>query len=217
MRKSTVLVTIIVLCVWAFSGIAHATPSTLIWIPSTDIQAAGQTHFGSDVYAPSTGSALTDIGVTLGTGKVEYGLDYLSQTGIKDPVRLNVKALIKDETAGAPRLAVGAFDVGGVAASNMVYLLGSKTFHGTRATLGWCAGDGTLGRDKDMILLGVDRAFSPKWWGAVDYQSGKSAFGALSAGVSYNFTPSRSLILGYDWYNDSGLSDTVTMQLDVNF
>ncbi len=214
MRTNMLL--IIVLCIIA--GAAHATPSTLVWIPSTDIQAAKVSHLGYDIYAPSSGSTLTDLGLTFGTGKVEYGVDYLSMDGIQDPVRLNAKVMLKDETPTMPRLVAGTFDTGGDAASSMVYLLGSKTFSGTRVHLGYCAGKSSvLGSDNKMILAGVDRAFDSKWWGGVDYQSGRSSFGALNVGISYNFTPTRSLILGYDWYNDSSLSDTLTMQLDVNY
>ncbi|MHB1458065.1 MAG: hypothetical protein ACYC0V_14240, partial [Armatimonadota bacterium] len=64
---------------------------------------------------------------------------------------------------------------------------------------------------------GLDKSLNDKVWAAVDYQSGKSAFGALSAGVAYNFTKTTSLIVGYDWYNDSNLADTFTAQLDINF
>ena len=32
------------------TALAHATPSTQIWIPSTDIQAFGVPHFGFDTY-----------------------------------------------------------------------------------------------------------------------------------------------------------------------
>lgn len=209
---------IVLLIICAVAGAAHATPSTLVWIPSTDIQPANVTHFGYDVYAPSSGSTLNDIGLTFGSGKVEYGVDYLSMDGIRDPVRLNAKALLKDETASMSRLVAGVFDAGGYAASNMVYLLGSKTFSGTRLHFGCCSGKAdVLGSDHTMLLLGVDRAFGPKWWGAVDYQSGRSSFGALSVGVSYNFTPSRSLILGWDWYSDPSLPDTLTVQVDANF
>ena len=51
----------------------------------------------------------------------------------------------------------------------------------------------------------------------MDYQSGKSALGALSFGVGYSLTPNASLLLGYDIYNNSAYKNTVTVQLDVNF
>ena len=216
MRKSIIAI-VIIICVLGCGIPAHATPSTLVWIPSTDIQPAGTTHLGYDAYSPDSGDTLTDLGLTFGTGKVEYGVDYLSITGIEDPVRLNAKLLLADETASSPRLAVGAMDFGGDAASNMVYLVGSKTFPAARCTFGVCTGkENALGDDNTMLLVGLDKQISPKWWAGVDYQSGRSGFGALNAGVAYCFTPNANLIAGYDWYNDSSLADTLTLQLDVN-
>lgn len=195
-----------------------ATPSTLIWIPSTDIQAVGTTHFGVDVYAPTEGSSLLVTGLTFGSRKIEYGFDYLRQDGLEDPLRLNIKALLRDEGKHTPRIVIGAFDIGSGAASNIAYMLASKSIGTCRVTGGWAIGKkSTMGEDNSTVLLGVDANLSDRWWGAIDYQSGKSGFGALSAGISYRFTPKTSLILGYDWYNASELSDTLTVQLDIDF
>jgi len=197
---------------------AHSTPSTLVWIPTTDIQPAGQGHLGIDVYAPSKGFALTDYGVTYGTGKIEYGVDYLAQSGLEDPLRLNGKVLLKAETSKYPALAVGIFDLGGTAASNQAYILGSKTFSAGRLTLGYSNGKkSVLGTDNNMLLVGFDKTLSKKWWVGADYQSGQSGFGALSAGLQYTFTPTTSMILGYDRWNNRSLSDTITMQFDMNY
>ncbi len=38
---------------FSFTAFAFATPSTLIWAPSTDIQPYGKIHAGADVYAPT--------------------------------------------------------------------------------------------------------------------------------------------------------------------
>jgi hypothetical protein len=69
-------------------------------------------------------------------------------------------------------------------------------------------------------LLSWDRTISEvsdKLWLAVDYQSGKSAVGALSFGAAWAFTPKISLIVGYDVFNAKGSADTFTTQLDINF
>ncbi|MHB0998655.1 MAG: hypothetical protein ACYC27_05360 [Armatimonadota bacterium] len=219
MRKRIITIAITALCVCIIMGAVNATPSTLVWIPSTDIQAAGIGHLGIDTYAPSEGDALLDYGITFGSGKFEYGIDYLSiDGGVTSPTRWNAKYLLKDESGNIPRLTAGVYDAGGSAASNIVYLLGSKTFPAARVTLGFGQGkESVLGEDNKMIFLGLDKSLTDKIWAAIDYQSGKSAFGALSAGVAYNFTKNTSVILGYDWYNDSNLSDTLTVQLDMNF
>ena len=76
-----------------------------------------------------------------------------------------------------------------------------------------------LGADADMLLAGIDGYLTPskKWWGAVDYQSGKNAFGAPNLGVSYAFTEKVSVIVGYDIYNVAAVCNTTTTQVDVNF
>jgi hypothetical protein len=68
-----------------------------------------------------------------------------------------------------------------------------------------------------MLLLAFERQLSKRWWGAVDYASGDSTFGAVSPGVAYTFSPNTSVILGYDFYNNSDFTDTITVQVDINF
>lgn len=53
MRKYKVIVLGLALCVMSCAR-AYATPSTLIWAPSTDIQPYGKVHFGADTYIPTT-------------------------------------------------------------------------------------------------------------------------------------------------------------------
>ena len=198
---------------------AFATPSTLIWIPSTDIQANDTGHLGIDMYAAKEGHPLLDYGLTFGTKNFEYGVDYLNTVGgVSGPVRWNAKYMVKEESKSMPRISVGLYDAGGTTASNIGYILASKTFPLARLTFGYGTGKASvLGDDNNMIFAGLDKSINDKVWVAVDYQSGKSAFGALSTGVAYNFTKSTSLIVGYDWYNDSNLADTFTAQLDINF
>lgn len=205
---------------------ALATPSTLIWIPSTDIQPNRTWHLGIDTYftARNTGQATVyDIGPEYGFagGRAEVGIDYISPND--NSLFFNAKYLLTPEKSGTPAVVVGGFGFGtkkGVTDYNLMYLEGAKALGPVRLTLGYCHGkESTLGRDPNMLLAGVDGYLdrAKKWWGAVDYQSGKNAFGALSAGVSYAFAPNTSVIVGYDWYNDTALKDTVTTQLDVNF
>jgi hypothetical protein len=48
-------ITVLLLCYFfCISGLAFATPSTLIWTPSTDIQPYKKIHLGADIYAPTT-------------------------------------------------------------------------------------------------------------------------------------------------------------------
>lgn len=216
MKKFELL--LILVCLAAFAGAAFATPSTLVWIPSTDIQPAEALHFGVDVYDPSDGDTLSVFGLTIGAGKsVEGGIDYLSMPGQQDPVRFNAKAAVLKEGDGVPAVVLGVYDFGGDAASNIVYALGSKSFSFGRITFGYGIGkEDVLGPDNNMVFLGYDKVLTDKWWFAADYQSGESAFGAVSAGVAYTISPNSSLLVGYDWYNDSMLSNTFTVQFDAN-
>jgi hypothetical protein len=202
---------------------AWATPSTLIWIPSTDIQADKTFHLGIDTFnVPSGGSWPTDYGVTYGFagGKAEVGVDYFG--GAEHPVYFNAKYLALTETEDLPAIALGAYNFGTESDAtdyNMLYVLGAKTFGKARVTLGYCNGnEDTLGADENMLLAGVDGYLTEdkKWWGAVDYQSGKNAFGALSFGVSYSFAENASVLVGYDLFNDSAIDDVITVQVDIN-
>ncbi|MCX5668771.1 MAG: hypothetical protein NTX89_01435 [Candidatus Omnitrophica bacterium] len=49
-----------VFCTFVLSN-AYATPSTLIWAPSTDIQPYKKIHLGYDLYAPTTGKNANDL------------------------------------------------------------------------------------------------------------------------------------------------------------
>ena len=216
---------ILLLAVCCTAAIVWATPSTLVWIPSVDIQANNTWHLGVDNYfTPTDGTrSPTDVGVTYGfaNGRAEAGIDYLG--GQDDPFFFNAKVLVTPETSGVPAIAVGVYNLGtksDVTDYNMLYALVAKTFGGVRLTAGYCHGsEGALGMDPDMLLLGLDGYLSrdKKWWGAVDYQSGDNAFGALSFGVSYAVARNVSLLVGYDIYNAPGMDGTITTQLDINF
>lgn len=215
MGKRAVLTALMII---GLATVAYATPSTLVWIPSTDIQ-SGSAHFGVDAFL-AEGDAedpATDFGLTFGNGKYEYGVDCFE--GIGDPIYLNAKALLKDETATSPRIAAGVYGLGTDSDTSyaIIYVLGSKTFDFGRLTAGYGVGrEEALGDDNGMLLLGFDRAIADEWWAAVDYQGGKSGFGALSAGVAYTINPTTSILVGYDWFNDSSLADCATIQFDVN-
>jgi hypothetical protein len=224
--KTQYALLVVMLMLVAMAG-AWATPSTLIWIPSTDIQANNTWHLGIDNYVAgnhTTAQApVYDIGPEYGfaDGKAEAGIDYI--TGFTQPLFFNLKYQFTPEKASIPAIAVGGeyFGTqGGVSDYDMLFVEGSKTFSGARLTLGYCHGNKTaLGVDPDMLLAGIDGTLTKdkKWWGAVDYQSGQNAFGALNTGVSYNFAANTSVIVGYDWYNNSATKNTFTTQLDINF
>jgi hypothetical protein len=196
-----------------------ATPSTLVWIPSTDIHAEGVMHYGTDYYGGKSIKPLYVHGLTFGSGKFEYGVDYATLAD-DSSTWFHGKVALVEESETMPKVVFGIYNAGKKedGSPNFIYALGSKTLDAARIHAGIATGrSSVLGDDNTMLLLGADKAFNSKWWGAVDYQGGKSGYGALNVGVAYSFTPKTSLIVGRDFYNDNSLDDTWTFQLDVNY
>ena len=214
------------------SFFVNATPSTQIWIPSTDIQTGKTAHLGIDNYTRIKtidglkGAGIYDFGLTLGVFSsksinVEVGVDYLTmgdEVYDKYPVFFNAKvgtpegALFKN----SPAIAVGAYNVGtkkNLTNYNIVYGLIAKTI----PVVGRLSGGYYFGNkhiltnekaetENEGLLLSWDRSMteiSDKLWLAVDYQGSKSYLGALNLGFSWSFSPNVSIIFAYDVYNNS--------------
>lgn len=108
---------------------AFATPSTQIWIPSTDIQPFKKVHFGFDEFikARKTGAATREAnvinnGVTVGVlpfekTQMEVGIDQRSY-GVEPtdsaPYYFNAKIGVPEDAlfANSPAIAVGGYDFG---------------------------------------------------------------------------------------------------------
>ena len=247
MKKVVNVCLMVVMLVGICAGTALATPSTQIWIPSTDIQGFKTLHLGIDNYIRAREDDggnrphVYDIGLTTGVLpfekiQMEAGFDLITNGSDADdnPLFFNAKIGSPEGTlfGGSPALAVGGFAFGteeDVTDYNIVYALAAKTlpFFG-RISAGYYVGNEDLlvdangEKDNDGVLLSWDRTLSEisdKLWAAVDYQGGDNSFGALSFGVSYAFAPNVSVIFGYDFYNENATAgeDTFTTQLDINF
>jgi hypothetical protein len=116
----------------AATGMALATPSTQIWIPSTDIQPYKTLHLGIDNYFRASGVAkgstatrdwnVMDIGLTAGVLpfeklQMEVGIDYLTIAGDPNdnhPVFGNFKIGTPEESLFnySPAIAVGMYNIG---------------------------------------------------------------------------------------------------------
>jgi hypothetical protein len=119
----------------ATTGIALATPSTQIWIPSTDVQAFGTFHLGIDNYfrasgvsksAPAAGSTrdanVMDIGPVAGIlpfekVQAEVGFDYLvnaNDPNDNHPWSANFKLATPEDSICkfSPAFAVGIYNLG---------------------------------------------------------------------------------------------------------
>jgi hypothetical protein len=155
---------------------AYATPSTQIWIPSTDIQPFGKVHLGFDQYiktrrvdGATREANVINNGITLGVlpmekFQMELGLDYRSygtQPADSSPFYFNAKIGTPEGSlfTGSPALAVGAYDIGTNkydSASNVgtdyniVYALAAKTLgKAGRFSAGYYQGNDKLLLDKD--------------------------------------------------------------------
>lgn len=230
MKKTTKILSLAMALVVSAASFAFATPSTQIWIPSTDIQAFGTGHLGIDNYlrtSKNEGGSWTapayDLGLTAGVLpfekiQMEVGVDYIvnGSAGDSNPFYLNAKLGTPEGSlfANSPALAVGAYNIGlkeDVTDQNIAYGLVAKTLPVVgRLSAGYFVGnsavlnDETGANDNHGVLLSWDRTLSEisdKLWAAVDYQGSDSAMGALSFGVSWAFSKNVSVIFGYDIYN----------------
>jgi len=226
------------------AGIASATPSTQIWIPSTDVQPFKKVHFGLDSYIKTksqngtTEPTVTNIGLTAGVLpfdkiQIEIGVDYRDTGGDHTyPLLFNAKIGTPEGALfnGSPAIAIGGYDFGtksDVTNYNLVYCLVAKTFENFgRFSAGYYTGNDELlldidgNRDNDGVLLSWDRTISEisdKLWAAIDYQGGENGYGALNFGVAWKFAPNVGVIFGYDIYNESTYKPTATIQLDIDF
>ncbi|MHB9154828.1 MAG: hypothetical protein ACYC5N_03935 [Endomicrobiales bacterium] len=211
----------------------YATPSTQIWNPSTDIQAARTFHLGVDNYFSVVDNKDkpyafgTDVGLTYGVSKnLEAGIDFLEPGA--DPLYFNAK-LGLPESGTIPALAVGGFNFGtrtDATNYNILYGVAAKTLPPAgRFSLGYYTGNDKLlvdesGEKANSGLIATwDKALTDKIWASIDYASGKSSYGSLNYGFSYLFAPNTSVIFGYVVFNNQTLNpnNTFTTQLDINF
>ncbi|MCM0083801.1 hypothetical protein L4X63_19620 [Geomonas sp. Red32] len=134
MKKLSKVLTLAMALTLGATGVAMATPSTQIWIPSTDVQAFGTFHLGIDNYLRASGvgrasgdpthrdANVYDIGPVAGflpfeKLQGEIGFDYLS-TGTEPndnhPWSANIKIGTPEDSLfkNSPALAVGGYNLG---------------------------------------------------------------------------------------------------------
>jgi hypothetical protein len=222
---------IIITVVYINSEFSYSTPSTQIWIPSTDFQKWKTMHLGLDNYFRSTkiegvrGAGIYDIGLTTSLlpfdkFQGEIGVDYLSMGDSyydDHPFYFNAKIGFPESAIfkGSPALALGAYNFGlkkNLTNYNIVYGEIAKTIPVLgRISVGYYTGNGKILVDQNLkktnngLLLSWDRTMSEisdKLWFAVDYQGGKNYLGSLNFGASWSFSKNVSVIFGYDIYNN---------------
>ncbi|MCX5785090.1 MAG: hypothetical protein NTX59_05335 [Elusimicrobia bacterium] len=241
MRTSIAAVMTVLVCM----GAAFATPSTQVWIPSTDIQKYKTAHLNIDSYLSagkeSNGTRkapLSMIGPTVGflsyeKIQAEAGFDLMYQGVANDnyPLYLHGKAGTQENVwfKGSPAFALGVYNAGlksGKTNQDILYAMAAKTLSAAgRFSAGYYRGNNTVLVDEngkkaaDGLLLSWDRTISEvsdKLWAAVDYQGGDSALGALNFGVFWAFAPNTGVIFGYDIYNNKKTAGRNTYTVQVD-
>jgi hypothetical protein len=149
--KKIILATIASTLTLLAASSAMATPSTQIWIPSTDVQAFKSLHLGIDNYfradRKKDGSRdpnVYDVGLTAGVlpfekVQMEIGIDYLSYGNSYDnyPLYFNAKLGTPEDALFkySPAFAIGGYNFGTNSNSgsplrtdqNIVYALAART------------------------------------------------------------------------------------------
>jgi hypothetical protein len=211
------------------SSSAMATPSTQIWIPSTDAKDFKSFHIDLDNYArfssaADAGTNMYNIGLSAGVLplenlKLEVGVDFLKQDNKvydDNPFYLNAKLATPEDAfgiKGLPAFAVGAYNLSTVKSDytqqNIVYGLVAKTLPvvGRLSVGGYNGAKRVLSpgsKGNTGLLASWDRSMpeiSDKLWLAVDYMSGKNLNGEVSVGGSWAFSKQISLIVGVVIFN----------------
>src|ERR1039457_2889254 len=132
MKKITRIITVAMALTMALTGAAMATPSTQIWIPSTDIQPFLVGHLRIDKYFRASGVTksgmptrdpnIMDIGLTVGVLpfekiQTEVGFDYLTianDPNDNHPFSFNAKIGTPEDAffKYQPAVAVGIYNLG---------------------------------------------------------------------------------------------------------
>lgn len=221
-------------------NIALPTPSSQIWIPSTDIQGFTNLHLCWSAFVDQTGNGLISNGaLTIGILpfkkiNMEIGIDYRDFSGNHQyPIYCNAKIGTPENAffKHMPALAIGGYDIGfnkGLTKYDLFYGLIAKTIGklGRLSAGGYYAiGDTLLMLDKNKkkepsgLLISWDRIISEisnKLWVATDYQSGTNCYGTFSFGAGWRFAPNVCTIFGYNIFNNSAQNPTFTILLNFD-
>jgi hypothetical protein len=206
-------------------SLAHATPSTNMWAPSTaGVQSFGVLHVTYDTYFGTDALYPIDTGLTIGVLpmkelQLELGVDVLYPTvgpdgGLDVPIYLNAKLGTPEDTffKGQPGWSFGIYSLGfkeDVTDYNILYLMVGKTL----PYVGTLNVGGYYGLNEDLLptpdgdtaraglLAGwwsppVDVPVIDKLHFTADVQTGENALGAVGAGAAVYFTPTASLLTG---------------------
>lgn len=216
--KICVLLSVALLSLLA-CGIANATPTNLIEIPTALVAGDEDFNVNGDIGRTAAGATSYDLGVTYGVAEdFELGLDLQNRWTAGAAPTLNAKWRITDPEK-ENHFAVGLMDWGfGAGTPNMAYAVGTFTDedddNAARLHLGIYYGvGGYLANDPVSFLAGVDFGGS-EWRGIVDWVGGNNPRGVFSAGVGYKGEDEDwGAKLAYQHFNRSK-ANAVTLQVD---
>jgi len=215
---------IIILCLLLCAMPLLAGPTTLVTIPSTDIEAHGFWHLDADSTVFFGGAnapaSFVDVGLLYGlSNRVEVGFDLIS--GADDPLWVNAKVQLIPPAHSPVALAAGIFNAATAKATNqsVLYVVGSgKPLRNVRLTFGAYQGNATglvaVNNSRSGVLAGLELG-QGKWWYAVDYVGGTNALSSVNYGVSYLFAPNTVILLGYNVFTTG--PNALSVQFDIDF
>lgn len=220
---------LVLLLITALAHNASATPSTIVRMPSSDVQPYATFHLGIDNNTtmfepppPSSGGYALPVtyGLTVGMldlpfVQIEAGIDIREPTD--KPITWNVKAVMPEgaEHPMMPAFVLGVYDMGTASGDNdynIFYAQVAKTvsFLG-RFSFGYFVGNashmktGSGSKDSNALMMSFDRRMpeiNDRLWFGIDYMGTRSRYGAVNVGFSWSFSESASLLLGYIRYNE---------------
>ncbi len=185
---------------------------------------------------------VTNLGLTVGVLpykkiNMELGFDHKSGLGDMDnhPLYGNFKVGVPEGALGkaSPALAIGVFDIGTKAELtdfNVIYFKVAKTVNAGRTSLGRLSIGYFIGNDRLLldghgvkdntgVLAAWERTmteWSDKLWLCAEYMGSESAYGTLNVGLAWKFAPNVAVIGAVDFFNNSDLAGTGTIQVDID-
>lgn len=198
-----------------------AAQSTIFNIPSTDVQAPRSVYLETDFIThfasyKNGGYQTYEPRLVVGVpGHMEVGVNLVyTRSASPEPIVVepNVKWQFYNNEKQGIAVAAGALLSVPVThrrdgnTTGLVYLVGSKSFSGSRAPRLTFGGYQLLGRfaegtDKTGVLAGYEQPLTKKFSFVTDWFSGNNDLGYLTPGIGINFSPKNNIYAGYSFGN----------------
>jgi len=207
---------LLIACLLSLTSSALA-QSTIFNIPSSDVQSPRKVYLETDFithFASYANGGYQTYGerIVVGVpGNIEVGANvYYTRASGAQPINVqpNVKWQFYQNEKRGVAIAAGALLSTPVthrsdgSTTGMVYLVGSKSFSGSRAPRLTFGGYQLLGRfedgtDKSGVMAAIEQPVTKKFSILTDWFSGKNSLGYVTPGVAYTFSPKNNIYAGY--------------------